>query len=139
MGWGWGGGGRRATAVWISAAAGRVQSAAARASLRLGAGLGGWGVSPRGSACACAFGGWRTPVLLVRLERRASGEAAEESACFAARSWADGRVLREGCYNAAPNAAAGAEARIHRYPFLLPPAPLPLARSTHFQNVDGLE
>ena len=63
----------------------------------------------------------------------------EASACFAARSWADGRVLRERCYNAAPNTAAGAGARIHCYRFLLPPAPLPLARSTHFQNVDCFE
>lgn len=44
---------------------------------------------------------------------------------------------REGCYNVAPSAQAGTGARIRHCCFSIPRAPLLLARSTHFQNVDG--
>ena len=123
MGWGWGGAGRRATVVWISAAAGGVKSAAARASKRSGAGLGGWGVRPRGSASACAFGGWDTPGLLVRLERRASGEAVEVSACFAARSSADGESSETDATKQLPTRRQGLEqgsTAVGSYSLLLP-------------------
>ena len=111
-----------------------------------GPGFGGCGRSAerrRGWARVSAGGVWarvgrRLLVRLeagahLRLERRASGEAALPGAGLTDES------SEKAASRQLLTRRRGRSQQEPLYRFSLPPAPLPLARSTHFQNVDGFE